>query len=121
MTVSQPATQGTLVRRARIAQAITAEQAGIRWGRDRTTVEALEADELEVPTDQLSELLMVLGEKLLVGSAGELTTSPLTGIHDPAQVAEMVAQAPDWRLAHALDWNEFAAELYLAGRAGVRT
>lgn len=117
MSSASPATQAALVGAARGRQGITVTQAAIRSDRTAEDIEAIEAGLLQLPTDHLRELLMVLGEDLVVGPHGELDTRPLTGTHDPAQVAQMLAHPPDWRLAHALDWNEFAGDVYLAGRA----
>lgn len=111
------ATQAALVSAARGQQGITVQQAAIRSDRTAEDIEAVEVGLHELPTHHLRELLMVLGEDLVVGPDGELDTRPLTGTHDPEQVAQMLEHPPDWRLAHALDWNEFAGDVYLAGRA----
>lgn len=117
MSFEPVATQAVLVSAARRKQGITVRQAAIRSGRTEEELEAVEAGRLELPTEQLRELLMVLGEELVVGPEGGLATRPLTGTHGPEEFAHMPEHSPDWRLAHALDWNEFAGDVYLAGRA----
>jgi len=110
------ADQGAVVHAARARQEITVEQAAIRSGRSPSEFAAIEAGTLALDAGQLRDVLLVLGEELIAG-AGGLSTRPLQGTHDPEQVAQMLEHPPDWRLAHALDWNEFASDVYLAGRA----
>ena len=108
--------QAAVVHAARARQEITVEQAAIRSGRSASEFAAIEGGRLELDADELRDVLLVLGEELIAG-AGGLSTRPLQGTHDPEQLAQMLEHPPNWRLAHALDWNEFASDLYRAGRA----
>jgi len=110
------ASQAAVVRATRARQETTVEQPAIRSGRSPSEFAAIEADTLELEADQLRDVLLVLGEEL-IASAGGLSTRPSQGTHDPKQVAQMLEHPPNCRLAHALDCNEFASDLYLAGRA----
>ena len=105
-----------LVGAARVRQEIGVEQAAIRCGRSVSEFVAIETGTLGLSADELRDVLLVLGEQLVV-HAGESGTRPLDGAHDPEQIAQMRNQPAEWRLEHALGWNRFADELYLAGKS----
>lgn len=108
-----------LVAGARARQDISATQAAIRTGYSLAEFTAIEGGTLRLDDNQLRDVLLVLGEEL-IGGGDEASTRPLQGTHDPEQVAQMLEHPPDWRLTHALDWNEFADDVHRAGRTSRR-
>jgi transcriptional regulator with XRE-family HTH domain len=105
--VSDP---GSIIRERRLAHGLTQAQLALRAGTTQTAVSRLERGELSPTFATMQRLLFVLGE------TGVLDVRPLTGEHDAAHLADLLARTPAERLELAMSWNRLAGEVAIAGR-----
>jgi transcriptional regulator with XRE-family HTH domain len=102
-------TPGELVRATRLRKGLTQRRLALRAGTSQSAIARIERGEEEVTWPRLTALMVSMGEEPV------LTSGPLPGRYDPADLARDRRSAPTTRLGNGLDFNEFATELALAG------
>jgi len=106
---------GHLIRERRLAHGLTQAQLALRAGTTQTALSRLERGDLSPSVATVERILFVLGETV------QLDATDLTGVHDEAHLAGLLARAPTERLELAMSWNRLAGEIARAGRGARET
>src|SRR5882724_6309735 len=99
-------TPGELIREARCRHGLSQRRLAVRAGASQAWISRLERDEVSPSMESLERLLLVMGERLQLGS------ERLHGDDDDRQWRQLHRERPmAERLEHAFDAAGFASEL----------
>jgi transcriptional regulator with XRE-family HTH domain len=107
MLLMQP---GPFLRERRLVNGLSQAQLARRAGTSQPFLSQIETGEKSPTVDTLSRLLAVMGEQL------RLESVPMAHRYRRADLAAEARRSPAERLAGALAWNEFGAEIGGAAR-----
>lgn len=102
-----------LLRKRRQAHALSRAQLALRAGVEEARLSAQEDGRVTLAADELRRYLRAMGEEL---STDEHVALPIPHRYDEAQIAAQVSLPMGERLARALAWDDFAANLRRARR-----
>lgn len=100
---------GELVRTIRERQGISQAQLALRAGTTQPVISRLERGGRPPTLETIERVLLALGHRVV------LEAEPLPLDVDELELRRQLAHSPDERLARALGWNRFAAEVSEAG------
>jgi transcriptional regulator with XRE-family HTH domain len=103
-------TPAELVRTTRERKRLSQRRLALRAGTSQSAVARIERGDEAVTWPRLRSLMLAMGEEPV------LSSRPLASRYDAGDLLRDRAMSPESRLANGIAFNEFAAELALAGR-----